>query len=236
MRSFYHPKRRYNYFEQHFSFSFINNYSFLGPMSHADDVNVGDLLVGSLKDLAAIQDPAVIKRMAPQFFLKGLNFRTERVLWEKIISNLVNCSSFTQKDYLCFEGLFIRLRLKNAKIKLPLFPFSLNPMVSMILSDWLQPNQKFCHSAGSILKTVRNDHLIVLNYLKTSIDFHDVNILTESNLLPLTSDANSIPFIIMCLFDCPKSAFEHRYLNATVVKLGVKVIPEWILSHAKRKI
>ena len=68
-------------------------------MSHADDVNVGDLLVGSLKDLAAIADPAVIKHIAPQFFKRGLNFRTERVLWEKIISNLVNSQSFSQKIF-----------------------------------------------------------------------------------------------------------------------------------------
>ena len=103
----------------------------------------------------------------------------------------------------------------------------------MDLSDWLQPNQKFFHSVGSILKHLQNDHLIELNFLRISLDFHGVNILTEANLFPLTSDETSIPFIITGLFDKPKSAFEHRYLNATVVKLGVKVIPEWLFSHAK---
>ena len=124
------------------------------------------------------------------------------------------------------------VKLRKALIKLPLFSFSHNPMVSMVLSDWLQPNQKFFHSVGSILKHLQNDHLIELNFLRTSLDFHGVNLLTEANLFPLTSDETSIPFIITGLFDKPKSAFEHRYLNATVVKHGVKVIPEWIFSHA----
>ena len=194
-----------------------------------DQGDISELFIFSLKELAETKEPDAIRNAASKFFSTGLNLRQERIWWEKIIRKMLT-ENFTQADFILFEPIFLRLRLKGCRFKFPCFDFEINTLSTIFLAPWLNPEQKVSRNVPSVLSDITDNRLLMLNLLGTRPEFP-----VCLTIMKLIENNHNSEFFVRCIFDTAHSSFEHKLLITRAGFLGLQDAPAWVLEHVKRK-